>query len=457
MKAFKKTTALLLALLFSVSLTACGGGNSDYSSGEDSSSQEYTLSEFDGGSGGEYDRYEGGEGYYEISFTAGSENYYSFYVSQAGQYALTTLQATTGLTIERYDATPHYIAPTPYPAEVMPNGTLYSLVHCSNTYFNPEWRATYKISSTTNGSVVISFTRVGEPLPEPQNYVTKVEATEIVGKVKDLPANHIKKEIPWTTADNPKYFYDEDYEMQFIDLVTGEETTATGFYRYGEETDENAPVIWVAITSATERYLSVPFSQIQYEGNNLSIHVNTDEDGNHYFNNYVDFIMNNGGFMDNTNGGVPMPGDEDMLCYMNVVNKDGLFPVNQELFDFLKNYTKKQPPSLTEVSVAEENYWLAPCYYYEEAVLGSENNPYLLTAGTNEITLSARETVYYKLEASETTQYTITLSPSLYAVIDKVNYGTDNESDTLTIEVTPDGLLISFTALKAGTYTVTVA
>lgn len=429
-----------------------------------------TLSSFTGGSGTEYDRFEGTEGYYKINLTAGSSKYYSFSVPQAGQYALYTNKSKTGLNIERYDASSQYITPIPYPAQVLDNGTLYSYVHCSTIHFNDEWRAVYKISSTTNGEITIRFVRVADALQEPERIENSVEATEIVGQTQDLPASFAKTEVPWTTTDSPKYFYDEDYEMTFIDLVTGEEKTATGFYRYGEKGDENAPVIYAAITTPS-RYLGEALSAIQYKGNNLSLHVDTDVDGNRYFDSYVDFIMNNGGEIDNANGGIPVAGDEDMLCYMNVTNKDGLFPVNQELFNFLQAYVNVNPPTVLgdsdpdddvddSISVNKEDYWLGFCYYYVEQALGTPNNPHILSVGENEVTLTARTSVYYKIEATQATQCTIVGSNGLMVHVDGIegNFGADQNGFTLTaIEVPAGGILLQFTAMHTGTYTVTLS
>ncbi|MBE5745610.1 MAG: hypothetical protein E7355_05725 [Clostridiales bacterium] len=419
-----------------------------------------TLSTFTSGNGGEFSRFEGSEGYYEIELKANQTHYYSFSVPSAGQYALVTNTKKTGLTIERCDASTQYIAPTTYPAQTLDNGTLYSYVHCSNKYFNYEWRATYKISCTTNGSIVIRFVRVGDALQDPKHNVTNVTATEIVGKAQDKTQAFVATEVPWLVSDATEYFYDENCEMTFIDLTTGEEKTAKGFYRLGTEANPGE-IIYVAINKAPSRYLGEAFSTIQYKGDNLTLYADMDVDGNTYSNSYVNFIMNNGGLLDNENGGVPVVGDPQMLCYMNAANKDGLFPVNQELFDFLNAYVALNKPILDEgVTVNEKDYWLAPCYYYIEEELGSEKNPIELQIGENTIVLSAMTSTYYKLAVNSSTAYTFNGSTGLIALINGVNYGYGDNLFPATIEVSIDDLtnelLIDCKAFDAGEYTLTI-
>lgn len=419
-----------------------------------------TLSSFISGTGGEYDRFEGTEGYYEIDLTPNNPEYYSFEIPNAGQYALVTNTPKTGLTIERCDASAQYVSPVTHPAQVMDDNTLYSYVHCPASHYSTSWRATYRITCTTNAKITIRFVRVGEPLKEREKIITNITAKEIAGKAQDMPVSYAKTEIPWTAQDAPSYFYDENYEMTFIDLATEQPVTKKGFYRYGQAGDSDAPVIWVAITSATERYLGEPFSQIQYKGDNLTLLVDTDVDGNYHMESYVDFIMNNGGEVDNENGGVPVAGDDKMACYMNVANTDGLFPVNQELFDFLNTYTALNPPILEEgVSVNKKDYWLAPCYYYVEQERGSKDNPIVLQTGENVVSLPEMDSVYYKIESTAETTYTITGSVGLIACINEQNYGatdTNFNGFTTTITIPAGGIVFELKALFAGDYTFTI-
>ena len=468
MKFFKKCSTLLLALMLTLPcavLGACGddNGNSD-SDNNNGADTEIVYSEFthntptaDNPAGSEYNRYQGAEGYYEIELSAGKTKYYSFRVSQAGQYALVTLAKKDGITIERCDASEHYIAPTTYPATLKEDGTLYSPVHCSTSHFNTSWRATYKITSTVDGIVKVRFYREGDPLREPERIETKMTATEIVGKAQDSSIGYEKTAMPWTTQEAPTYFYDKDYEMTFTDLTTGEEKKAKGFYRYGKPGDSKAPVIWVAITSIPDRlFESVTFANVHYQGgNSLIVQTGTANNGDYLLNNYVDFIMNNGGesyYPEGSREPVPVDGDNKMLCYMNVTNSDGLYPVNKELYDFLNYYTNINAPVLGEgVSVSKNNYWLAPCYYYKHAVPGTASKPFLLSEGDNAVALEEMKNVYYGIEAEG--KYTLVGTEGLILYVNGKNYGVDGNGFTVTLEIPKNGLSFILKSWNEGEYT----
>ena len=471
MKLWKKLSALLLALTLSVPcalLTACkdGGddndgagagteqGGGDNQGGGDEQGPTYQHFTYDTEStetpGSEYNRYRGQEGYYEIQLSAGTTKYYSFSVSQAGQYALVTLAKKDGVTIERCDASEHYIAPNTYPADVREDGTLYSPVHCSTSHYNTSWRATYKITTSVDGILKVRFYRFDEPLREPAHLTpVDVTANEIVGKAKEMDLEYVLKEVPYLASDNPSYFYDEDYEMTFTDLETGEEKTAKGFYRYGEESDENAPVIYVAI-NVSSRYLEIPFPQIIVKGGSFKLYDYTDDNGDYHYNDYTNFMLNNGGeieYPDGTRNPVLTAGDEHAKCYMNVANEDGVYPVNQELFEFLTAYTKLNAPYADGATIDKEDYWLAPCFYYEKQLL--------LDVGENTVTANKTE-VAYTLKVAEAGTYQIVGSENLYVYVNGINYGTPDNPFPITLEVPAEGITLALKARNAGEYTITI-
>ncbi len=409
--------------------------------------------------GSAYNRYEGEEGEYLIELSAGKTNYYSFSVNRTGTYALTTLEVKTGFSITRVDANEHYVNETEtYPATLQTDNTWISEAVCPASYTENDisyWRATYKITSNVNGVVAVKFSRIGDAPREPETIITPVTAQEIVGKAQNPSETDEAKEVPWLSTDNPSYFYDEDYEMTFYDLETGEERTARGFYRYGEESNVNAPVIWVAITKTPPRYFEGDsFSTIS--ASNLVLQTGTDpETGNYLLNNYVDFIMNNGGRVDQITG-EPEPGDEDMLCYMNAVNNDGLYPVNQELFDFLQYYVKKNPPIVgDDVNIEKADFWLAPCYYYEARIPGSEGYPIVLTESETSVSVGMTNT-YYKIDATTEKRVTIEGSAGLIAYLDGKNHGVSGDGFSITVDVPVGGITFILKTATPGEYTVTV-
>ncbi|MBE7085354.1 MAG: hypothetical protein E7368_04805 [Clostridiales bacterium] len=476
MKFWKKTSALLLSLMLVAPcafFASCGeDDNDDTPSGEQIIYKQFSYDKtHPDAPGSAFNRYEGEEGYYEITLSKATDDedftYFSFAVSQAGQYALSTLEEKSGLTLERCDGSIAYISAS-YPATTLNDGTLYSYVHCPVKEYSSSWRATYRFKSTQDCTVKIRFERVGEALKEPKTITTSVTAKEIVGKAPNCPAEHAKVLIPWTTADAPTYFYDEDYEMTFTDLVTGEEKTAKGFYRYGTANNKNAPVIWVALTSVPPRFFGedndATFASILYKGSSLALQTGTAENGDILKNDYVDFIMNNGGKSEypvdengepTSSNPVPVKGDDKMLCYMNVTNAEGLYPVNQELFEFLHYYAAQNTPILAEDNVKASNYWLAPCYYYEKQVLGSKVNPIALEAGENDVSASKHE-VFYKV-ADATKKYTLVGSAGLIIEIGDVTYGADNNGFTVVLDAPVDGVVFNLKTRTAGDYTITIS
>lgn len=347
------------------------------------------------GDGGEYSRFECEQGYYQINVPANREVFYSFSIPSAGQYALYSLDSAAGVTATRYDATGHYINYDGEEADALANGTFYSRVNCSLKYYSAQWRATYGFKAETATTVNVRFVWIAEPLHEPETVVTNVTAKEIVGVAADGKVGKTAIPVPYTS----EYFFDKDCELAFTPIGGGEPVYKKGFYRLGTP-EKKGEVIYVAITSAPERMFDKTFATIQYEGNNLLLPTGTAENGDHLMNNYVDFIMNNGGLVDNENGGEPVEGDSTKLCYQNVTNKDGMFPVNEELYQFLNFYVKKNAPPMIEESVSPAAYWLAPCYHYAEVDEGTKGYPIALQTGDTSVIVEENRYVYCTIKGT---------------------------------------------------------
>ena len=345
------------------------------------------------GDGSDYNRFECIEGYYQIQVPAGGEVYYSFSVRSEGQYALYSLDSAAGVKVTRYDSSEQYINYDGEEADVLEDGTFYSRVNCSLKHFNAQWRATYAFESETATTVKVRFVWIDEPLPEPQTIVTDVTAKQIAGVAADGEAGKTAIPVPYTS----EYFFDEDCELAFTPIGGGEPVYKKGFYRLGTP-EKKGEIIYAAITSIPERMFDKTFATIQYDGNNLTLQTGTAENGDYLVNNYVDFIMNNGGVVDNENGGVPVEGDPEKLCYQNVTNKDGMFPVNAELYEFLNFYVKKNTPPMIDESVSPTAYWLAPCYYYAEVEPGTKGHPFALQTGDTSVTVPENRYVYCSIE-----------------------------------------------------------
>lgn len=417
MKRIKKLTLFLSTLFLFGAFSACDPATSSSSSSDSGSSSSssantgeetyiYPADNFTewatpiSGDGGDYSRFECVEGYYQVDVPAGREVYYSFAVSKEGQYALYSLDSAEGVTVTRYDATEQYINYDGFEADVLEDGTFYSRVNCSAKHFNGQWRATYAFESETATTVNVRFVWIDEPIYEPQTIITEVVATQIAGVAENGEADKTAIPVPYTS----EYFFDEDCQLAFTPIGGGEPVYKKGFYRLGTP-QKKGEIIYVAITSVPDRLFDKTFANIQYDGNNLSLYTGTVENGDYLVNNYVDFIMNNGGAVDNANAGAPVEGDPNKLCYQNVTNQDGMFPVNAELFEFLNLYVKKNTPPTIDESTSPTAYWLAPCYYYANVTPGTKGYPIALQTGDTEITVAENRYVYCSIE--ETGYYTL--------------------------------------------------
>ena len=409
MKTWKKLFTILSVVTCACALTfaACkedetGGGDDPAPAPAPETPSDYVFPEDDdpiqklsykGGNGTRFDPYECEEGYYSIRLPKDRETFFSFSVEQPGIYAFYSMDAADGIALKQYD----YVGAETdnsnslyTDADILSEeygqraGVVYSTVNCGERYFNLAWRANFSLQSTAETTADFRFVRIGDPVAEPEYVTTKITAKEILGKAS-APENKTAIVVPYST----EFFYDEDYEMEVTPLDGGAAVKAKGFYRMGTE---NAPgeVIYAAITKNVSRYLGdASFATIQYKGNNLSLYTGKNENGDYLINDYVDFIMNDGGTENGT-------ANTTMACYQNVVNADGLYPVNQELYEFLRLYTSTNNPAGT---ADEDKYWLAPCYYYTEVVLGSREYPHTLnTLGNTTVTVPELSTVYYSVK-----------------------------------------------------------
>lgn len=341
------------------------------------------------------------------------------------------------------------------------NNHFYSVVNCSNKEAGAEWRATFGIKAGgSNKKIKVRFVRIADPVKEPEMRVTDVLATEIKGVAPNGASGTTATLVPWTSTDDVSYFYDENYEMQVTPIGGGTPVTVKGFYRMGTAEDLGE-VIWVKITSVPDRLFSTTFNEVYYTAQGLSrVYTGKDADGNYLLNNYVDFIMNNGGEMVTDSSGqlVPATGNPSKACYANVVNADGMYPVNRELYDFLILYVKNNPPAIEDgVTVADENKWLAPCYYYSQLEAGSKENPLELQIGNNTVTIAAMGSSYYTIKGTAGTTYTVTSTDAdLVLFFNNFNYGKDHNGFTVHFETDTAGKLLEFKSWSGNALTATV-
>ena len=463
MKTWKKLFTILSALTcaFAFTLTAC---KDDESSNNDTpppvispeTPSDYIFPEDDkpiqmlsykGGNGTRFNPFECEEGYYSIRLPKDRETFFSFSVSKPGIYAFYSMAAAKNTVMKQYD----YVGAEAdnsnslfTEADVLSEeygdraGVAYATVSCGERYFNAAWRATFSLQATVETTADFRFVRIGDPVAEPEYVTTKITAKEIAGKAS-VPENKTAIVVPYSTD----FFYDADYEMEVTPFAGGAAVKAKGFYRMGDE-DNPGEVIYAAISKNATRYLGdASFATIQYKGNNLSVYTGKNENGDYLINDYVDFIMNDGGVENGT-------ANTTMACYKNAENADGLYPVNQELYEFLNLYTSANNP---EGTADEDKYWLAPCYYYAEVVLGSRDYPHSLNeVGETTVNVPEFSTVYYNVKWTAKTNentgtsitqgyYTLTCNtPNAVVFFDGYNYFVNEGAVSITFETdTVDG------------------
>lgn len=339
------------------------------------------------GAGTEYNRYELTEGYVEIECQG--ENYpvwLSFSTIEPGQYALYSIGGSRDTQLKRYDASAQYIPTTKdgvfgtgndfdyyigFEATLLDDGNHYSTVNCPSNVWSTDWRATYSVVGTKGELLTLRFVKIDEPAWTPGYVKDKVVAQQINGVAPNGEAGTKATVVPYETD----YFYDEE----------------TGYYRMGTK-DNPGATIFVAITSIPPRMLlDKSFTQIQYEGDNLSLPFGTTADGDYLLKDYCPFIMN-----DTAYGGTEN-------SYQNYVNSDGMYPVNQELYTFLNLYVNKNKPMDIPDDIWEnkrENAWLAPCYYYANLTPGTSAFPIETGVGTISGTTFAADMLYYNVKHS---------------------------------------------------------
>ncbi|MBQ2769152.1 MAG: hypothetical protein IJF44_04180 [Clostridia bacterium] len=339
------------------------------------------------GKGEPFDRYQMKEGYFEVEIGNSGYVFMSFSVSSAGQYALYTLN-TPNVSLKQHDASAHYI-PTDEEgnylgneATKLDNGNLLSTVSCARKYYNNEWRATFSFTGEVGTRIRFRFARIADPAWEPSNVYQKVYAKELKEKAT-VPQGTILKDVDFSTS----YFYDE----------------SVGYYRMGTK-EMPSEIIYAAITAQAPRlFEGCTFATFAEVSNSYALHCGKTVEGNFLLKDYSWFISNYGGVgtFEGDNVFVPENPDPNAVCYENYVNKDGLHPVTQELYEFLVNYTKlNRPVSMLEASASSlENAWLSACFYYSSAVPGTEDNPIVIMEETTSITTKLRSYIYYCLTA----------------------------------------------------------
>ncbi len=355
------------------------------------------------GTGVPYDRIELTEGYFTLTITKdlacthGEDcnvkecgAWFAFSVEQAGQYVLHTVDGANGCTIKRHAMESAGVITEGVPAISLydDDDDLYSFVNCGTKYYSAHWRATYCIKAPEGTAVQVRFVRIDEPAWEPEAFTTKVYATQINDKkAEDFPSTMALTEVP----------YDAKYELK-----------SDGYYHVVDENGADKGIIYAAINANASRLFSDTsrsFTNVMMNANSaLHISDGTDDKGNYKILDYTPFIVNwkneDDSWTKPQQGVENKPAaDLNKNCYQNYCNKDGVYPVNKELYDFLTRYTQKDRPD--DTAITDQNWadkvdwlWLSACYTYEEVPVGEQKNPLVLTVGENEVSVKRFKQLY---------------------------------------------------------------
>ncbi len=381
-----------------------------------SANQKFTEVKIGGGKdpqGTEFDRIELAEDCYSLTLKKGQTLWLSFSIKEAGQYVLYSVDGADGITAQRHNAS--FATTGVGIPSIVEEGNFYSYVNCSEMYFNTQWRATYSLTANKATTVKLCFVRVGEPAWQASVVKKDIEPKQINGvKAQDQPKSMALVEVPY------------DSTCVYADPANG----GDGYYHLDSV---DGDIIYVAIDREASRQFSETGKKftnvLQNAGTALNLNNGTTEDDDYLIYNYVPFIMD---WVDNNAmWNTERPGDEDSEedtpsedpeknnpnlvtnkpnkepdgdrtknCYENFCNSDGVYPVNQELFDFLNLFVASNTPSnITngEKEASSSTWWLAACYTYREIKYGTSANPQILANGNNDLALPQMDSFFCKI------------------------------------------------------------
>lgn len=332
------------------------------------------------------------EGCYTLEIPASGEFWACFSAEQVGQFAFYSIGGTQS-TVARYNAEIGFTCYFAIDGKRVDNN-FYSYVNRSEEENGSNWRATFCVKGNAGNLVKVCFTRIASPIWVPDTVTTMVKPTEIKGKKAD-DAPSTKELVAVDYEEN--YYFDSN----------------VGYYRTG--TPQNpGEIIYAAITMKASRLFEDKSFIQSFEdfGGILYLNDGYTAEGNYNQLCYISFLYNCVDDNDHNNGET----DPNKNCYMNFCNKDGVYPVTRELYQFLNLYIRQNRPiSLMDDSEGydlertrdwrehknengkDENrnkYWLAACYYYNVIPTGTKDNPIALQEGNNELTVPAYERLY---------------------------------------------------------------
>ncbi len=170
----------------------------------------------------------------------------------------------------------------------------------------------------------------------------------------------------------------------------------------------NGPIIVIQLKGVIEEYFDVAFEALDGDGGTpYMFDVTPEQDKNdptkpYILNNYAKMLR---GFakMETDTAGNLIPGTPEGEYYIKYVNADGVYPLNDELKEFLQLYANANVGYLSSMNSTLDSLWLFSAFYYDNGDLpdpvpgigdGTQDSPYRVEYGTYSITFDAAGTKY---------------------------------------------------------------
>ncbi len=347
------------------------------------------------------------EGCYELTIKKVHETdglWITFSAPSNGQYVFYSIGENEGVgfTVSRYNFSGGFL-PESYTPAYVENGNFYSFVNPGHSS-EEAWMATYRIQGTFEDTVKVCFAKYDEKIWQRGNVTSYAYASEInQTTAPEKPEGTELKNAPYDTA----YYFDQ----------------TTGYYRMGTSADPGA-IIYAAIDKTSRQFVDGgKFTTL--DGQALNLQDGYTAEGDNRIRNYVPMIMNwkYNDAVTGSRGGAKPEVNPTKNCYQNYCNADGVYPATKELYKFLNLYVRANRPmdeyitdddwqaeKLKDLEDSDNWLWLANCYYYADLNTGTENNPTLLTLGSNTVSVPEFDFLFVKVENSAL--YTISWTDS---------------------------------------------
>lgn len=353
------------------------------------------------GSGDEYDAYQLQEGVYSVTLSGKTEIFYAFQPSKAGTYRIYSV-GKADVAMQAYQGSDSFLH----------SPTLYDDRSATDKNFVGNVQVSPSDLTGSDGSANADFRKYFSVA-----YADKATDLSISGCIlcidyvsEEYSPDAIVETITLSKADEA--LYDENGNVVPYGAQSGTLTPAqynaefvyNEADRYYHIGSKNGPVALMMFTKTPERLLDQPFNKIANpdpndpadNANPATLHLT---------------------FTDPETGKITVKEYNKLIneIYPSAVNEDGVYPLTQEMYEFLYQFVVVAQNDINVQNVPKELRWKAPCYYYETGEIidnkpdvsdwtgdtptagnGGMNSPYVIANGNYVAAFgSASGIVYY--------------------------------------------------------------